>query len=479
MATTDYIIKEDNTQKIFLSENTLNVADILKKHYIYIYEAIIDEGIIMKADECSLFKELVFENKVVGFCSYDFSREFITVALNNIYVLPEFRGNGIFHDELLKTMKEHNKPSIMEPTRLVVELLLRYGLAKKITDSIVASSLEFIIPGSHVISNGDYDASEELSTHFYDLDICASIHVLDLENSIIAYSEPLNHDIIHYDVLENRRLINEDYFSKIREIFISRDVEIMNVILDLEDRLPVKSYSIDDVVGPGDELSVYIESLIDDAHVTYEKAVRIKQQMIEEYEAGMIVNESLMIRLAYLFKEDVEPSIKSHSDVCPYCNMPIDSHDKFCHFCGINLEFDPEEKMDSLMEFTNFNQVKLSEDIRFVAYKFLKLIAQGIEVEYSIFTIVNTYDIEWSILKKYLEENRYFCNGKITEKGWTFMDNHPLNVYEKYCLNMVDYSDFEAYFYENDGLDKKEIVLNYMKQFNDEFIDIIDEINEN
>ena len=46
MATTDYIIKEDNTQKIFLSENTLNVVDILKEHYAYIYEAISEEGII-------------------------------------------------------------------------------------------------------------------------------------------------------------------------------------------------------------------------------------------------------------------------------------------------------------------------------------------------------------------------------------------------------------------------------------------------
>jgi hypothetical protein len=478
MAEREYIIKDDNTQKVFLSEDTLDVVEILEKYYGYILDALREEGIILKAHECSLFKELVFENRVVGFCSYDFSRQFITVALNNVYVLPEFRGNGIFHEELLKTMKEHNKPSIMEPTRLVVELLIKYGLAKRISEGIVASSLEFIIPGNHVLSNAEYDSSEELSTHFYDLDTCASIHFLDLENNRIAYSEPLNHDIIHYDCMERRKVLDESYFDALRQIFISRDVEIMNVILDLEDSLPVMSYSLEDVVGEGDEFSPYIETLIDDAHITYDQALRIKQQITEEYEAGMILNESLFIRLAYLFGDRVEPSIKSHSDVCPYCSMPIDSHDKFCHFCGLNLKYDPDEMFDSFMDYLSDSNIELNEDIRFVAYKFLKLIRQGIDVEYSIYTIEHSYGIEWSILKRYLEESLYFADGRVTEKGLTFMDNHPLEIYDMYCLNMVDYTDFEKYYYENQNLNKKEIVLNYLKQFNGEYEDIIDEIKD-
>lgn len=479
MTDSKYIVKSDNAQRIYLSEGTLNVEDILKENYSYIHEALISEGIILKADECSLFKELTFDRKVVGFCSYDFSREFITVALNNIYVLPEFRGNGIFYSELLKTMKEHNKPSIIEPTRLIVELLIRYGLAKKITDNIVASSIEFIVPGSHVISNSDYDSAEELSTHFYDLEICASIHFLNLENNIIAYSSPLNYDIIHYDCLEKRQSIGEEYFERTKETFISKDVEIMNVILDLEDSLPIKPYTIEDVVGEGDEFSVFIETLIDDAHVTYEKALRIKQQMIEEYEAGMILNESLFIRMAYLFGDSKGPSITSHKEICPYCSMPIDSHDKFCHFCGINLDYNPSEVFESLIEYIDKSSGESSEDIRFIAYKFLKLIVQGIEVKYCIFTIENAYGIDWISLKKYLEDCNYFKKGKITYEGFTFMDNHPLNVYEKYCLTMVDYTDFEKYCYENKNRDKKEIVLNYLKQFGNEYQDAIDEIRDN
>ena len=349
------IQKEENTQKVFLSENTLDVIDILENNYDYIYQSMMDEEFILKYSECNLFKELVYDNMVVGFCTYDFSREFITAAINNIYVLPEYRGHNLFLDELKRTMLEHNKPSIMEPTRLVVELLIEYGFATRINEDIVASAIEFIIPGSHVMTNSNYD-NGELSTHFYDLSICASIHILDIEKSHIAYSSPLNYDILHYDCLEKRQSIDDEYFTEITRFFKDNDVELMNTILSLEDNLPLKNYTLEEVIGGDDEFSFYIETLIDDAHVTRTKAFEIKNQIREEYEAGMILNESLLIRLAYLFNENPEPTIKSHDEVCPYCDMPIDSHDRFCHFCGINLDYNPEKMEENLLEYIDGNE---------------------------------------------------------------------------------------------------------------------------
>ena len=131
MEKTNYLIKKNNTQKVYLTEDTLEITLILNEDYPYIMDSIRKENFILKSEKCNLFKELVFDNKVVGFCSYDFSREFMTAALNNIYVLPEFRGNGLFIEELEKTMAEHNKPSIIEPTRFLIELLIKYGYAKK------------------------------------------------------------------------------------------------------------------------------------------------------------------------------------------------------------------------------------------------------------------------------------------------------------------------------------------------------------
>ena len=455
------ITKEDNTQKVFLSEQTLNVIDILKDYYPYIYDSIEKEEFILKYEQCNLFKELVFDNKVVGFCSYDFSREFITAALNNIYVLPEFRGNNIFLNELKTTMQDHNKPSIMEPTRLIVELLIKYGFAAKINDSIVASAIEFVIPGEHVLSNKQY-SNEELSTHFYDLSICSSIHILDITNSHIAYSSPLNYDIIHYD---NVGYVDDKYVSDLIGFFNNSDVELMNTLLKLEDSLPVKNYTLEEIIGDDGEFSFYIESMIDDAHITQTKALEIKQQLKEEYEAGMILNESLLIRLAYLFGENPDSSETLHDEVCPYCNMPIDSHDKYCHFCGVNLSYDALEVENNLIESISNDESDFREDIRFIAYKFLKLIEDGIEVQYAIFTIENMFNINWNILKSFLKRNEYFENNEITKKGHAFIKTHPLYFWEKYQMSIVDYTDFEEYFYKHNDLNPLERCLNYLNQF--------------
>ena len=436
----NYLIRKNNIQKVYLTENTLDVMEILSENYDYIADSMNREGFSI------------------------------------ISPVPEFRGKGLFFEELTKTMKEHNKPSIVEPTRLVVELLVKYGFAKRITDSIVACSFEFIIPGEQVLSNVDYDSSEELATHFYDLKICASIHFLDLEKSHFAYSSPLNYDIDHYDCLDMRNQIDDDYLNNLKELFINQDENLINTVMELEDNLSVKSYTLEEIIGEGDELSPYIESLIDDAHVTHQKALEIKNQIREEYEAGMILNESLLIRLAYLFDVPDEPSIKSHTDVCPYCSMPIDDHDRFCHFCGINLRYNPNEMFDSLVSSIKTHDDDFQEDIRYVAYKFLKLIDGGIDFDYAVLNTENTYNVNWDVLKGFLDENNYF-NGTITDDGYEFMHNHPLNYYEEFNLSFVDYNDFEKYFYEHDDLNGIEICLNYLKQFDDDS-DVLETIEE-
>ena len=473
----DFILRDDNAQKAFLSEDSFDLVEILKSDYPYIFESIQNEGFMLKYDRCNLFKELLCDRKVVGFCSYDFSREFMTVALNNIYILPQFRGNRIFLKELENTMREHNKPSIMEPTRLVVELLIKYGFASKINDTMVASAIEFIVPGHHVLSNGDYE-NEELSTHFYDLEMCCCIHVLNMDDAHIAYSAALNYDIVHYDCIENRKGMGECYFDDIVRLFNGNDLDFMNILLKLEDNLPVKSYTLEEVIGDDDAFSPYIESLIDDAHVTYAKALEIKRQIREEYEAGMILNESLLIRLAYLFDDNPSPTIKSHDEVCPYCGMPTDSHDRFCHFCGINLGYDAREMEDSLLSSINSSGNDFHEDIRFIAYKFLRLIDEGIDLDYSIFTIENTYNIPWSSLERFLSKNDYFKDSRITSKGYDFIEGHPLHFWEKYHMEILNYTDFEDYFYGHDDLNPIERCLNYLNEFGDDecVYDIIEEI---
>ncbi len=472
----NYLPRENNTQKVYLTEDTIDITDILTNNYQYIMDSIKEENFILKSEKCNLLKELVYDNKVVGFCSYDFSREFMTAALNNIYVLPEFRGNGLFIEELEKTMAEHNKPSIIEPTRFLIELLIKYGYAKKISEHIVASAIELVVPGEHVITNKEIINEEELSTHFYDLNICASIHLLDMDECIVAYSLALNDDIIHYDCIEKRSAINDEYFREIKELFLNKEDEILKILVELEENLPLKEYTLEEVIGSEDELSHYIETLIDDAHVTHAKALEIRAQIKEEYEAGMILKESLLIRLAYLFNVPEEPTLITHDETCPYCEMPIDNHDKYCHYCGINLAYNPEEVENNLIDSINqFSDENNPEDIRYIAYKFLKMIYEKIDFEYAVFMVENNFNINFKSLKKFLEKNSYIENEKITPGGIDFLNNHPLHYYEKYRMDIVDYTEFERFYWKNYDLDGKEICLRFLDRYDDKYINELKE----
>ena len=472
----NYLSRDNNTQKVYLTENTIDIIELLNNDYPYIVNSIKKENFILKCEKCNLFKEIVFDNKVVGFCSYDFSREFMTAALNNIYVLPEFRGKGLFIQELEKTMLEHNKPSIIEPTRFIIELLIKYGYAKKINENIVASAIELVVPGEHVITNKEIINEEELSTHFYDMNICASIHILDMDECIVAYSLALNNDIISYNCIEQRSKIDDEYFYEIKEVFLKKEDEILKILVELEDNLPLKEFSLEEVIGSEDELSLYIETLIDDAHVTYSKALEIREQIKEEYEAGMILNESLLIRLAYLFNIPEEPTLITHDDTCPYCEMPIDKHDKYCHYCGINLDYNPDEVENNLINsIDQFNDEMNPEDIRYIAYKFLKMIYEKIDFEYATFMTEKNFNISSKSLKKFLEKNNYIKNEKITSEGINFLNNHPLHYYEKYHMDIVDYTKFEDYFWKHPDLNGKEICLRFLEKYDDEEIEEIKE----
>ena len=95
------------------------------------------------------------------------------------------------------------------------------------------------------------------------------------------------------------------------------------------------------------------------------------------------------------------------------------------------------------------------------------MIDEGIDFDYAVLNTENTYNVKWNVLNEFLDENNYF-DGTITDNGYEFLHNHPLNYYEEFNLSFVDYSDFEKYFYEHNHLSGIERCLNYLKQFDDD-----------
>ena len=89
--------------------------------------------------ESSIFKELLFNNKVVGFVVYDVF--FSVFTLTDFYILPKFRDKNILLKEIHEVYENGNKINFFRPNRDIVELLVEYGFAVNIVDGIVVSAL--------------------------------------------------------------------------------------------------------------------------------------------------------------------------------------------------------------------------------------------------------------------------------------------------------------------------------------------------
>ena len=77
-----------------------------------------------------------------------------------------------------------------------------------------------------------------------------------------------------------------------------------------------------------------------------------------------------------------------------------------------------------------------------------------------------------------MENQGYLIDDSITERGYEFMNTHPLHFWEKYHMDIVDYTDFENYFYNHLYMNHIDICLTYLENFaKDEYVlEIIENI---
>ena len=96
------------------------------------------------------------------------------------------------------------------------------------------------------------------------------------------------------------------------------------------------------------------------------------------------------------------------------------------------------------------------------------MINEKIDFEYSVFMCEKNFNINFNVLKKYLNENNYINDESITEEGIEFLNNHPLHYYEKYRMDIIDYTKFEEYYWNHPDLSGEEICLKFLDQYDDE-----------
>lgn len=298
MSKIDYVIREDGMPLMITAESDFDFIDTeeILHDYPYIIESINKEDYYLENTICYAFDELVYENKVVGFATFDLQG--LVLMLTECYIMPEFRDKQLFYDEICKMLYSAPQFGILQPTRDLVELLIDYSFAKKVTDDVVVSGIDFYFDDYDAKSNRRDEFSDEIPlSNFYDLGICST--VLDYRDEII-YHTLLENDLKRYG---ERKELTEDYFKSISELFYEND-DFENLIQELKDDLPQEKLGYDEIIGSGEGLSEFMQGIVDNEMVSYDRAVEIKQQLIEEYESGEINDENIDERFVMLLLDN-------------------------------------------------------------------------------------------------------------------------------------------------------------------------------
>lgn len=323
---------------IYQNDKKLILEDILKSKYDSIYDSMIEEKFVLNVDNCNIFNEIRFKEKVVGFSTYTIIND-SHLLLTNIYILPSFRGNKLFNKELSRILEEGYVISIHEPNKIVVTALVNYGYAEKVNDTLVVSAINFNIAIENIVpKNSQLNRDVFLNlTNLYDLDLCASL-LFNIENNETfevhyAISEHDNEKVS----LESKDIFNKDYFENIVNILTRRDLEIERRLLLLRENLPSVNLEIKELFSS--DLADIFMDYVNEGLVTLNEIKKIKQQLFIDLTRSTIRKQSIPLRLKYLVSnlhntKEKDDSIKNP---CPYCNEELDYSRRYCVSCGYDI----------------------------------------------------------------------------------------------------------------------------------------------
>lgn len=237
-----YIVRKDNIPEMLNNYGEEVLDEKLKTQYHYILDSMKVEGYSIRFNDFSFFCEIVFDTKVVGFVTYQYIIG-NNLAMNEVYILPEFRGNNLFLDEIMKILMSGATLSFNEPTRQLVEILIHGGFAAKLTDNIVATAFSLDITKENIIYYGDFDVGDLIcSATLYDINICSPLYLHDISTPgvcHIAYQKPLYSDDLQYNCCEVRESIDMDeYFNAIKMDILKNNDEYVSVLKRLKNNLP-------------------------------------------------------------------------------------------------------------------------------------------------------------------------------------------------------------------------------------------------
>lgn len=359
-----YIIRENTDFKLITKEEqeTNSTKKLLEQEYPYILQSMKKEKYKIEYDDFDLLQEIIYENKVVGIISMiNIEALNHTICINEIYILPEHRQQGLFIENIINLLSQPNITlAFRNPSKKIISLLVKHGFALKLENNLVISYVDIFVDNNNNYENKqirDYYANfdkhkdaELIKTNIYDLNIDSSVF-FDIDN-IIKYKEnPI--------YIEKARLTdsnNEKYYQKLKNMDLVYLDTLSNRILSAVGELNefykvcddrINDYlNLDTILGTEEELTPLFIQLLKKYDLSQKEGFIIRKQVLKALKEEEIIPKSIVLRTVYLMKnyphkKNVDKNVELGKDIiekCPYCKTLNYSILEVCRECGYNIQ---------------------------------------------------------------------------------------------------------------------------------------------
>ena len=237
---------EDDGETFF----TLNINEKLEKEYPHIYQAIKEEGYyISDYERAYYFFEIPDKTeKIIGFATLNIYDE-ETLILNQVYIIPEYRGHKEFYNVLNYFMDLFDEATIniKNPNKTIMELLEKVDYLVKLTERFYISKIPFVydlIPYNDALqyTNKTYNnkkgkITSQIRTNLYDKELNSLISLASQNNKVFTGKEKgdvkrcsisvvRDEDQKQYKYLnkrvEDKWIMNGNYFKKVKKIVFKK-----------------------------------------------------------------------------------------------------------------------------------------------------------------------------------------------------------------------------------------------------------------
>ena len=444
------------------NDNQQLLPDFLNQEYPEIYKSINDEGYIIEYPTFQSLKEIHFEDKVVGFITFNTFHIIPTdLVINECYIIPEYRGNNLLYNELFSFITTPNANfHLRNPNKALIKVLLKTGMAGKISDNLVVSYIKFVVMIDTVYKNPKikqfYKRTDDkipYKADLFDMDLC-SVLFLDpvLEyvkfSDVFALTLPRKNDLKKYKLRKKLKRVNESYLDKIYDTHQESRDEVMEFSEDVENFI-YETIAVENVLGTSEELKPDFIKYLNDNDLTEEDGFKIINHINKALDEGHLIPESCHSRMQYLVGniDALDTILDDESDDCPFCGRSNLDFIEICEFCGEKIK-DGNYQDELIEKISNFDfdafmgDLKDSLDLDDILGKI------PIEENDPLFELKTFYN-DYLTGFDFEEIKQYYLNSNDDEPIGDLMENY----FDKKILN------------ENNEEDKFKLYADYLSSF--------------